>query len=389
MRRCLLRVVAGPAVVTLALAGCQTPGPSPTPYSCGNLTINHCYAEAEFLSTSAPGGIRGWRTNIYLTDQMSPGDGFIHNEFWLNNGAGSWIEVGDFAEPNKPGPFYGWGMMQPDGLYSSSPFGPVQDADIGHYATFEIKQIDPDNFSVTVTTPTATYTIVLTNSFLSDQSNSGYVAMGQELAGSSGAQAGYVLFLDNMAYSGGTWSYYPGPQGNSLVQQPPYGGWVQLPAPGNQGGAFFTECCISPTAAATRAPIPPPAALAPRPRPPQPGTGVPALRAAQPGQRSAAFTLGQATAYALAHPPYQLAARGKPTAQARFTTAAQLTTTIPGLSGLPSGSTPLCYVELAGAFSIETPARPGQRPGVQVFRHAFEIFDARTGNLLTEGGLPR
>jgi hypothetical protein len=82
-----------------------------------------------------------------------------------------------------------------------------------------------------------------------------------------------------------------------------------------------------------------------------------------------------ATAYAPAHPPYQLAVRGKPTAtQARFTAAADLITIIPGLSGLPPGGTALCYVDLPGDF-------------VETFKHAFEIFDARTG-ILSEGGLP-
>jgi hypothetical protein len=394
IRRSVGHAAAGLTIVALALPGCQSAGTTAAPYSCGTpQTDNHCYAQAEFLTTSAPGGIRGWRTNIYITNQMGPGDGFIDDEFWLDDtyGIQGWVEVGYFSGvfSTLSVPYYGWGMRATDGIFQSSFFGQVQDADFGNYATFEIQQTDPDDFAVTVTTPTKTYTTVASNSILSDPSNPGFVNMGQELAGSSGAEAGYVLFLDSAAYSGGTWGYYPGPLAETTLQQPPYGGWVATPAPGNQGGAFFTECCINPTASATAAPIPPPAARTPRPHPPQPAIGIPALHPAQPGQQSLAFTLTQATAYALAHPPYQLAVRGKPTTtQARFTTAADLITTIPGLSGLPPGGTALYYVELAGDFSIETPAHQGQQPKVQTFKHAFEIFDARTGNLLSEGGLP-
>ena len=51
-------------------------------------------------------------------------------------------------------------------------------------------------------------------------------------------------------------------------------------------------------------------------------------------------------------------------------------------TGLPD-DTPLCYVELTGDFTFSGP--PGAEPH---FARGFEVFDAKTGNLLLAGGLP-
>jgi len=57
--------------------------------------------------------------------------------------------------------------------------------------------------------------------------------------------------------------------------------------------------------------------------------------------------------------------------------------------GLPDDA-PLCYVELQGKFSVRTPpSKKERRPSPSVFPKSFEVFDARTGNLMLSGAFAR
>jgi hypothetical protein len=58
-------------------------------------------------------------------------------------------------------------------------------------------------------------------------------------------------------------------------------------------------------------------------------------------------------------------------------------------TGIPD-ATSVCYVELRGRFSLSGPRSNGKpRGGDATFTTVFEVFDAKTGNLLLSGGFTR
>jgi len=73
----------------------------------------------------------------------------------------------------------------------------------------------------------------------------GFAQLGQELAGSNGAVASLAMFVDNQVYDKSFRRRFAtesdGPSED--VNKPPHGGWMQIPAAGNQGGVFSTYCC--------------------------------------------------------------------------------------------------------------------------------------------------
>jgi hypothetical protein len=384
-------IAAGSAVIVFALAGCTGSGTSPTPYSCGTPSTDHCYAELIIGTTDVPGGILGFRTSIGV-NSVNGGDGFINEEFWLlsTSGCRCWIETG-YQESENLGYYYFWAETVPPGVYGPShDLGPVAPGDFGGSATFDVQQTGPQSFAITVTTPTASYAATSSNSYLSDPANSGFVEMGQELQGSTGASAGYVFFQDNMEFSGGHWGYIPG--GQLDIGAPPYGGWLDPPSSADPGGIFFTECCNSPSSpSSSPAPGPPPAPAS-SPPPLRQAPGVPALqvsrpRSTGPGQ-APGFTAAQAEAYAAAHTPGAFASSSQRAARAMFITAAQLGQVLRDSSTGLAASTPVCYVELNGSFTVEPPPWPGHTPQVLHFPHAYMVFSARTGTLLMNGYLP-
>ena len=69
-------------------------------------------------------------------------------------------------------------------------------------------------------------------------------------------------------------------------------------------------------------------------------------------------------------------------------TIGKVSETLPGKSlSLPSDM-PVCYVELTGNFSWYTPPTPqAPRGNSLTFHTAFQVFDAKTGNLMVTGAL--
>lgn len=69
-------------------------------------------------------------------------------------------------------------------------------------------------------------------------------------------------------------------------------------------------------------------------------------------------------------------------------TVGKLSEMLPGKSfGLPSDM-PVCYVELTGNFTWHTPPTPqSPRGNALTFHTAFQVFDAKTGNLMVTGAL--
>jgi hypothetical protein len=333
------------------------------------------------------GGIRGWKTTMVIAPLTAPsGDGIVTDEFWLaaNGGCYCWIETGHDAgtDPWYADSYY-WAARDPSGLLLAHVFGPVLPADIGHDAELSVYETGPSAFNITVSTPSASYTATSTNSFLTDPTAFGEVKMGQELAGTYGAVAGYTSFYGNEEYSGGTWADETSTP-SVLIDSPPYGVWTSA-SQWPPGGLFWTECCINPSASAAP---PQPSPRHPVSFPPvRPPTGLAAVRVSRPGQVPG-FTAAEAQAYAIAHTPGTTVVRGRQVARTTFLTAAQLTVALRGAAtGLPA-DTPVCYVVLNGRFSFVGPPLPGHKQAVLHFPYALDVFDARTGNVLMSGYQP-
>jgi hypothetical protein len=238
------RLVSAGAILVVALTSCQSgpilPGnaPAAAPYTCGTLSSGHCYAEL----LVDPGHLRGYRTQILVTTQLAPGNGFIDNEFWLNPYGGTgWLEMGYEYHPVYRMTYF-WAEDRQDGYFIAHEIADVDPLDDGNYATFDIHETATDTFSISLTSKKVSYSYSNTNFPLFGSTASGWVAMGQELAGTTGAQAPFVLYLFNTYYDTNLAKHYI-TGGTPVLAKPPYGGWLQAPASGNQGGAWSTWCC--------------------------------------------------------------------------------------------------------------------------------------------------
>jgi hypothetical protein len=226
-------------VATACESGSILPGntPAAVPYSCGSLSGGHCYGEVSV----DPSHVHGFRTQILVTSQLASGDGFIDNEFWLNPFEGTgWLEAGYDYHPVY-GLTYFWAEDRQDGLFINH-WIDYNRQDDGNYLTVDIHETTADNFSISLTGKGTSYAYSYPNFPLFGSSDGGWVMMGQELAGTSGASAPFVLYLFSSYYdSAGVTHFITG--GSPSIGQPPYGGWLAAPSPGNQGGAWSTWCC--------------------------------------------------------------------------------------------------------------------------------------------------
>lgn len=129
------------------------------------------------------------------------------------------------------------------------------------------------------------------------------------------------------------------------------------------------------------APVPPPIVA------PAPGaTGLPAVgHAAIVPAGGAGITDAEVRAYVLSHRvPATLQASDVAILSTSFVTAQEVRARLHSAKlGLPDNA-PLCLVVLSGKFVFSGP--PGQTP---TFPIGIEVFDARTGNLIQSGGMPR
>jgi hypothetical protein len=106
-----------------------------------------------------------------------------------------------------------------------------------------------------------------------------------------------------------------------------------------------------------------------------------------------AFSNQELSIFVLNHPVpliEQLEPRMKITTVDCTYTAKRLAVVLPNKElGLPD-DTPLCYVELQGKFSVRTPpSKEVRRLKPLIFSKSFEVFDARTGNLMLSGAFAR
>jgi hypothetical protein len=261
-----LVAVAGSVLLPFCLSGCPPGQTPPGGYSCGTLSSGHCYSETLFfLGKAAPSqqcavdqksNIFGYRTSISVTSGMNPGDGFIDDEIWMRaeNGPG-WIEAG-YMDDTVFGEHYFWAENdEVTGIFVNHDLQSVPAADSGNYAVVEIFATGPDltmanSFTVNIRSMTTNFSQTGINNAMWSGGPDRFaeVNFGQELAGSKGALANDVFFVNNSWMdSAGHWRLQSAPTATA-VDMPPFGGWVQDPcmsaqSSGPNGGTFLTRCC--------------------------------------------------------------------------------------------------------------------------------------------------
>jgi hypothetical protein len=110
-------------------------------------------------------------------------------------------------------------------------------------------------------------------------------------------------------------------------------------------------------------------------------TGRSAITPSLPGVPS--FRAEDARAYAESGRIPVGVARNVHATEVKFLTSAEVSQRLDGANtGFPA-ETPMCYVEMQGDFTFTGPK--GSDPH---YDRAFEVFDAKSGNLLLAGGLP-
>lgn len=175
---------------------------------------------------------------------------------WLKplfTGSG-WIEAGYADGIFTPGEIdYFWAENDnTSGLFVKHFVSTVPQADFGQYAIIQISNDGPDrtsssSFTVSIRNQATNFSTSTSNALWNGSGNSADVNLGQELAGTSGAAAGLVFYVNN-AYQSASGLWPLETSGGTVISDlPPFAQWVQIPAPGNNGGTFYTECCLPPS----------------------------------------------------------------------------------------------------------------------------------------------
>jgi hypothetical protein len=246
-------------LLAMLLAACESSlggNPAPQKYSCGDHLDGHCYAVGRIgnrIGGRLSGHLTGFRSTITVVGRFVPGDGLVTNEFWLVNdndgGVVGWIEVGyvldRFEQP--PMPKYVLAVKDPDFgalVIHDIGFGPIPQEEINTGVVFDIHQTAEDTFVVSVD-GSKTHFSETVHANLWDGTKGGFVQLGQELQGTSGVVASFATFVDNQVYDQHFQRRFAteGDGPSEEVGKPPYGGWMQLPTAGKQGGVFSTYCC--------------------------------------------------------------------------------------------------------------------------------------------------
>lgn len=240
---CKLAISLAAVALCTLLVGC--PGQS---YSCGTADANHCY------------GIVTWSDNVtglsmeLTAVDLTSGNIFIDDETWLidyfasgdpNSGA-YWVEAGETNDGLGTEYFFAenktyWGFQSYD-------LGAVAPSDIhaGNWIAFKIEQDSKDTTQWNVTISRAKDgTVLFTGQSTENPMTPNTVIEGQELAGSSGAQAPLAVFSDNRVVKAGK-SKVQTNDGTVRRDNPPNADWFpgnNKPSQTSNGGLFFTDCC--------------------------------------------------------------------------------------------------------------------------------------------------
>ncbi|MEN3308937.1 MAG: hypothetical protein V7603_5139 [Micromonosporaceae bacterium] len=400
----ILAVLSG---VVLAMLGCGTGKPAPSPYACGTPSAGHCYGTT--LGPPAQGRPTGGSMlmNTLTVDGSGRGDLFFTDEMWLDEGFNdirAWVEAGQIYD--LLGLRYFWAQLRVapnrdplENTFTSYSLGPVTATDATAGTTVGIRRTAPDAFAVRILASGSSYSAQTVNHMWTRTKDFGSLTIGLELAGTTGAFAQPVSMQPRWWDTAGAlheWSLPVASSPDPPQADPPiHVGWL-LP-PGPQGAIWLTSCCTKPSSAlgpqtadrlgagaaealiVKRNPVKPPPV--PEERPPSAAVGVAPRNVdvvANPD------SLPQAVRDGLL---------GKIGATSNVTVtrsgcdpASVVTQHLPGqpTAGLdPTRS--LCWFELAGKFGVATPPSRSSASTTLQFDAAYAVFDAQTHSLLSAG----
>src|SRR5262249_41294443 len=140
-------------------------------------------------------------------------------------------------------PKYFWAVLDPDtGIFINHNIDTIPQEEVSTRVTFDIHQIAEDTFAISVDGNKTHYSTSVTVN-LWNGVYGGYVHIGQELSGSKDAVASLAMFVENQVYDSNFHPHYARETDqphDETLDKPPYGGWMQKPAQGNNGGVFST-----------------------------------------------------------------------------------------------------------------------------------------------------
>lgn len=230
-------------------------------YKCGDPSIDHCYG---IVTWDERPQYFGAYTDITQVAMSCPSDcgGFVNDEIWLvdtnspdcktNGFTLCWVEAGTIMEAGADGRQFFWADARPlkTNTFNLHILGPADDEKVvNHYmmihdarGDFGISQIWIYNDSLSTL-----YNGTSTNNAMSGNR----IQIGQELAGTQNASAGYATFSRNIfavQALGQEYVFWYNAQTTrgswSISDNPPSGAWVIGPdKPPPEGGQFSTKCC--------------------------------------------------------------------------------------------------------------------------------------------------
>lgn len=177
---------------------------------------------------------------------VTAGDGEITNEIWLSQNLSQnsyWVEGGYWANVgwNNGAQTWFWADSRPEdsnnvNVHPSSPMPGSGDG--GQYAFVDIEQINSCTFDVFIDGFSTDLSGVSTNNCISPND----IQLGQELAGSSGANAPTADFTDNEFrghLTSDPWAFITSKPSFSESDNPPSVHWIENPNH-TDGGTFAT-----------------------------------------------------------------------------------------------------------------------------------------------------
>lgn len=213
-------------------------------YSCSS---SHCYGTVAWN-----GMVDGADTRIRAASTyMNNGSHFISNEMWVmdfngtssscsvdgySSGGITWVEVAMLARGGQY-PFF-WAECKPGGYFNDYLFSVVPSGVYGTSPYFEIKRTASSTFRTRISASGYSATdYSYSNSMVPDR-----IRIGTELFGTSGGYSNQASWTHNR-YIHGNSHYYQFRDGDSKVVNSPVQAWWQtVPASGNNGGDWRTQC---------------------------------------------------------------------------------------------------------------------------------------------------
>lgn len=208
-------------------------------YSCGDLSSGHCYG-VKFW-----GGANGADTRITLHPTNGGNDGFVNTEMWLQSSDTSyWVEAGIRSCSCfnvVDGSMFFWADSRPNGggyhehfsnyLYSTDWSQPN--------ALVRITRSGTSSWNVSVNDNVT----LLTGTSADNNITIGYIEVGMELAGTSGAYAPLNYFTNNRWMDNSGYFHYQTNDGTGQSQNGPiFSGWATAPTSSSTGGSWYA--CI-------------------------------------------------------------------------------------------------------------------------------------------------